>query len=365
MNQVYIEKLIEKMKEAGLDAMLISPSAEMNFFIGASPMQCERFQGLFVKADGDMFYVCNLLYGGEMEHLLPESIPVYTWFDGDVMSEVVGKVLEEKGLKGKKIGVDSAAQAFNILDLMENAGVNFVNGKLLMEEVRISKTHEELEGLRAVARLVDQVFSEVLGFVRPGMTEQDVKDFLFNKMTEKGGYDLWAIVACGPNGSYPHYTGSSRTIEEKDVLLMDFGCTLNNMCADMTRTVFIGDATDREKELYRIVRASQEAAEAMVKEGAFIPEIDAAAREVLGEFGYAETLINRVGHGIGYMIHEQPEIKASNPRRLEKGMAFSIEPGIYLAGDIGIRIEDIVVINENGEREILNKSPKELIILKN
>ena len=364
MNQVYMEKLIEKMKEAGLDAVLISPSAEMNFFLGDSPMQCERFQGLFVKADGDMFYVCNLLYGGEMRHLLPESIPVYTWFDGEVMSQVVGKVLEEKGLKGKKIGVDSAAQAFNILDLMENAGVTFANAKLLFEEVRIHKTHEELDGLRAAAHLVDEVFSEVLGYIRPGMTEQDVKDFLFNKMTERGGYDLWAIVACGPNGSYPHYTGSSRTIAEKDVLLMDFGCTLNNMCADMTRTVFIGDATDREKELYRIVKASQETAEDMVKEGAFAPDIDAAARKVLGEYGYAETLINRVGHGIGYMIHEQPEIKASNPRKLEKGMAFSIEPGIYLAGDIGIRIEDIVVINENGEREILNKSTKELIILK-
>ncbi|MDY5482891.1 MAG: Xaa-Pro peptidase family protein [Clostridium sp.] len=364
MNQVYIEKLIGKMKEAGLDAVLISPSAEMNFFIGASPMQCERFQGLFVKADGEMFYVCNLLYGGEMKHALPESIPVYTWFDGEVMSEVVGKVLEEKGLKGKKIGVDSAAQAFNILDLMENAGVTFVNAKLLFEEVRIHKTHEELDGLRAAAHLVDEVFTEVLDYVRPGMTEQGVKDFLFNKMTERGGYDLWAIVACGPNGSYPHYTGSSRTIAEKDVLLMDFGCTLNNMCADMTRTVFIGDATDRERELYRIVKDSQETAEEMVKEGAFAPDIDAAARKVLGEYGYAETLINRVGHGIGYMIHEQPEIKASNPRKLEKGMAFSIEPGIYLAGDIGIRIEDIVVINEDGEREILNKSTKELIILK-
>lgn len=364
MNQIYIKKLIEKMKIAGLDAMLISPSAEMKFFIGASPMQCERFQGLFVKTDGEIFYVCNLLYGGEMEHLLPEAIPVYTWFDGEVMSEVVGRILEEKGLKGKKIGVDSAAQAFNVLDLMENAGVQFVNGKLLMEEVRINKTHEELDGLRAAAQVVDQVFLEVLEFVRPGMTEQDVKDFLFTRMTEKGGYDLWAIVACGPNGSYPHYTGSGRTIAEKDVLLMDFGCTLNNMCADMTRTVFIGDATDREKELYRIVRESQETAEDMVKEGAFIPDIDAAARKVLDKYGYAETLVNRVGHGIGYMIHEQPEIKASNPRYLEKGMAFSIEPGIYLAGDIGIRIEDIVVINEEGEREILNHSSKELIIIK-
>lgn len=364
MNQIYMNKLIEMTKEAGLDAVLLSPSAEMNFFMGGSPMQCERFQGLFVKADGEMFYVCNLLYGAEIEHLFPE-IPVYTWFDGEVMSEVVGKVLEEKGLNGKKIGVDSAAQAFNILDLMEHTEVTFVNAKPLFEEVRIQKTKEELDGLRAAAHLVDEVFSEVLTFVKPGMTEQEVKDFLFQKMTERGGYDLWAIVACGPNGSYPHYTGSGRTIAEKDVLLMDFGCTLNNMCADMTRTVFIGDVTEREKELYRIVLESQEAAEAAVKEGAFAPDVDAAAREVLGKYDYAETLINRVGHGIGYMIHEQPEIKASNPRNLEKGMAFSIEPGIYLAGDIGIRIEDIVVINEMGEREILNQSTKELLVLKN
>jgi len=299
-----------------------------------------------------------------MKNFLPESIPVYTWFDGDVMTEVVGEVLEKYGLKGKTIGVNTSAQAFNVLDLMYKSGVTFVSGKEILEEVRIHKTHEELDGLRAAARLVDEVFEEVLDFVRPGMTEQDVKDFLFEKMTEKGGYDLWAIVACGPNGSYPHYTGSSRTIAEKDILLMDFGCTLNNLCSDMTRTVFIGDATDRERELYQIVKDSNEAAEALAEEGAFIPDIDAAAREVLGRYGYAETLINRVGHGIGYLIHEQPEIKASNPRRLEKGMAFSIEPGIYIAGDIGIRIEDIVVINEKGEREILNKSSKELIIVK-
>lgn len=364
MNQIYMNKLIEMTKEAGLDAVLLSPSAEMNFFMGASPMQCERFQGLFVKADGELFYVCNLIYGAEIEHLFPD-LPVYTWFDGEVMSEVVGKVLEEKGLNGKRIGVDSAAQAFNILDLMEHAGVTFANAKPLFEEVRVHKTHEELEGLRAAAHLVDEVFSEVLTFVKPGMTEQEVKDFLFNRMTERGGYDLWAIVACGPNGSYPHYTGSGRTIAEKDVLLMDFGCTLNNMCADMTRTVFIGDVTERERELYRIVLEAQETAEEAVKEGAFAPDIDAAARNVLAKYGYAETLINRLGHGIGYMIHEQPELKASNPRKLEKGMAFSVEPGIYLAGDIGIRIEDIVVINENGEREILNQSTKELIVLTN
>lgn len=364
MNKVYLDKLIEKLKEENVDAILLSPSAEMRFFVGCAPRQCERFQGLFIKSDGDMFYICNLLYGGEMRQMLSDSIPVYTWFDGEVMQDVVYDVLDKYGLCGKKIAVDGAAQGFNILNIMEKTKVHFVSGKAMLEEIRIRKTHQELNGLRAAAGVVDKVFEEVLEYIKPGMTEQIIKDFLFEKMTEKGGYNPWAIVASGSNGSYPHYSGNQRVIEEKDVLLMDFGCTYDNMCADMTRTVFIGQADERQRELYAIVKASNEAGENAVKQGAFVPDIDAAARAVLAQYGYEKTLINRVGHGIGYMLHEQPEIKASNPVYLDKGMAFSIEPGIYLEGDIGIRIEDIVIINENGQREILNKSSKELIVIK-
>lgn len=171
------------------------------------------------------------------------------------------------------------------------------------------------------------------------------------------------MAQSGPNSALPHYLGWSRRIEERDVLLMDFGCTFRGMHSDITRTVFVGRPTPKQVEVYNLVRRANEEAEALVRAGAFVPDIDRRAREVLDEKGYAWSLTSRLGHGIGRMTHEQPDIKASNPIRLAAGMAFSIEPGIYLVGEFGVRVEDIVVLDERGEREVLNRVPKDLIVL--
>lgn len=363
MNKKYIEKLVNCINEAGLDAVMVSPGEEMNFLLGFSPMLCERFQGLFVKADGEMFYICNLLYQDELREKLPQEISVYSWFDGDVMTEIVDKVLEEKGLLGKTIGVDSNAQAFNVLEIMDKVDVTFKNAKSLLEEMRVIKDAEELDALRKSAAIVDQVFVEVQEVIRPGVTEKEVQDFLLTRMAELGGSSVECIVGAGANSSYPHYCDSKGVIQEQDVVLLDYGCTYKGLYSDMSRTLFVGGVTEKQRECYDLVRRSNEAAEAMVKESAWIPDIDKKAREVLDEKGYAKTLINRLGHGIGYTIHEAPDMKQSNPRKLEKGMAFSIEPGIYLGGEFGIRIEDIVIVNEKGEAEVLNKATKDLIIL--
>ena len=268
MNTFYMKKLQEELKNSGFSAILISPGEELDFLLDFEPLFCERFQGLFVKADGTCFYICNLLYAEEFKQALPPEIPIYSWFDGDVMTEVVAKVLKEQGLLGTVIGVNSTAQAFNVLEIMEH-----------------------------------------------------------------------------------------------DVVLMDFGCTVGGMYSDMTRTVFVGEPTEQEREIYELVRRANEGAEELVREGAFVPDIDQRARDILDEKGYAWSLVNRLGHGVGYTIHEAPDIKRSNPMHLEKGMAFTIEPGIYLPGTFGVRVEDVVIINENGEREILNHATKDLIVL--
>ena len=354
----YLQKLAELAGRNGMDAVLICPSEEMLFFTGFNPMMCERFQGLFVKNDGSLFYICNLLYAGQIREAFGDEIPVYTWFDGDVMTDIVGGILREQGLGGRTIGVNSSAQAFNILEIMDKTDVTFRNAKPLLEEVRIHKSHEELEKLRKAASIDDEVYVEVLKYIKAGMTEQDVCDFLTREMAARGGTDMWNIVASGPNSSYPHYNDSRRVLQDGDAVVLDFGCKWQGMFSDMSRTVFIGRISDENRRIYELVDRANHAAEDAVKEGAFIPDIDQAARDVLATQGLAETLINRVGHGIGYMVHEAPDIKKSNPRRLEKGMAFSIEPGAYLEGRVGMRVEDIVVINEKGEREVLNKSSR-------
>ena len=363
MREKYIEKLVNCINQAGLDAVMVCPGEEMSFLLGFSPMMCERFQGLFVKKDGEMFYICNLLYQEELQKNLSENIPVYSWFDGEVMTQVVGRILREKDLLGRKIGVNSDAQAFNILEIMDQVDVTFCNAKPLLEEMRVIKDGPELEALRKSASIVDQVFAEVLEIIRPGSTEKQIQEFLLSRMRELGGSSPECIVGAGTNSSYPHYCDSKGVVQEQDVVLLDYGCTWQGLYSDMSRTVFVGGITEKQKECYELVKRSNEAAETMVKEGAWIPDIDRKAREILDEKGYAKTLINRLGHGIGYTIHEAPDMKQSNPRSLERGMAFSIEPGIYLGGEFGIRIEDIVIVNETGEAEVLNKAPKDLIIL--
>ncbi len=361
MRTEYIKKLIDMMD---YDAMLICPSEELLFFTGFSPMQCERFQGLFVKKDGSFFYLCNILYGGEITAGLKNVCPIYTWHDNEGMSKVYS-ILKENGLWGSTIGVNSSAQAFNVLDIAKNCDITFVNGKPLLEEVRIHKTHEELEKMRKSAQVADSVYDKVCGMIRPGITEGDIKDFMVNEMAKQGGggNDLFCIVASGPNSSYPHYEGTSRVIEEGDCIVLDWGCALNEMMSDTSRTVFVGSITDEQRRIYDIVDKAQLKGQATVKEGVNIPEIDIAARGVIEEAGYGETLVNRVGHGIGYSVHEGPYINQINHRPLEKGMCFSIEPGIYLAGRFGMRIENIVCINEKGETEVLNKSDRSLRVL--
>ena len=359
MRKEYVQKLADQLKASGMDAVLISPGEELTFFTGFSPMMCERFQGLFIKNDGEAFYICNLLYGDQMREELGEEVPVYTWFDNDEMTEVVDGILKTRGLGGKVIGVGSSVQAFNILDIAERSGVTFRNAKPVLEEVRIHKTPMEQEYLRQSAAIADAVFLEALDYIKPGLTEGQIMDFLFERMNARGASFVEAIVASGPNASYPHYEGRSRVIQEKDIVLLDYGCAFHEMMSDMSRTVFVGGISEEEKNLYDLVERANAASEAMAKEGAWIPDIDKAARTVLDEQGLAKTLINRVGHGIGYSVHEGPYIKQSNLRHLERGMAFSIEPGVYISGKVGMRLEDIVMINEEGETEVLNKSPRE------
>lgn len=362
MEKSRIESLSAQIKAAQMAGLLVCPSEEMLFLTGFTPMMCERFQGLFITAEGGCFYVCNLLYQGEIENAFKGQIKTYHWMDGEPMTDVVKQALAEHGLSGQTLGVNSSAQAFNVLDIMADCGVKFVNGKDVLEEARIIKTAAELQNLRRAAKIADDVFSEALSFIRPGMKEADILQFMLQRMTESGGAKPWGIIASGPNSSYPHYLGSDRVIGEQDLMILDFGCAVDGMYSDMSRTVFVGGITDEQRKVYNIVRQAYEAGEAAAVNGAFIPDIDKAARDIINDAGYKDCFINRLGHGIGYMIHEAPDIKKSNRRRLSPGMAFSIEPGIYIAGRFGMRIENIVVATEQGH-EVLNQSSKEIFII--
>ena len=361
MKKQHIDKLVTLMNAEGMDAVLVCPSEELKFLIGFSPMMCERFQGMFIKNDGDVFYLCNSIYTGELELVLNDT-RILTWYDKEFMVDAVHNLLASEGLLGKKIGVNSSAPAFCTTDISEKSGITFVNARPLLEEMRIIKSADELESLRISASITDKVFSDVINFIKPGMKEAEIKDFVLSVMVKYGGNKPWALVASGVNSSFPHYQGNDRIIEAQDVILFDFGCSYNDMCSDISRMVFVGEPTDEQKKIYEICRQSTEAGEAACFEGAYIPDIEKISRAVIEDAGYGEYFTTRLGHGIGFMGHEAPDIKLSNPRKLEKGMSFTIEPGVNLPGKFGMRVEDVVAITENGT-EILNKATHEMIVI--
>ena len=363
MNLFYKDKLCEVLKNNNVDAILIAPGEELEFILGHTTHICERFQALFIKATGEYFYVCNKLTEDEITMHM-DGNPVYGWYDKDGFLPTFKKAMEENGLIGKTIGVNSTERACLVLDMMQNVDVKFVNGKPLLERMRIHKTAEEIENLRIAGKITDDTYYEILKYVKPGMSEKDVVDFIKAEFAKRGADFGFAIVATGENAALPHYADDKRIIEENDVVLCDFGCVYKGLCADMTRTFFVGAVTDEQKKMYDYVLRSQCAGVDAAVNGAFVPDVDRASRDIIDESGYGPTFVTRLGHGIGYSVHEAPDIKQSNPINLEPGMVFSIEPGIYRVGEFGIRIEDIVLVTEDGH-ELLNNATKELIVVNN
>lgn len=364
MNNTILNKLCEFMKRDGVDALMVAPSEDMVFLLGKSTHLCERFQALVVKNDGDYFYICNLLTVDEAHEMIPGH-DVYGWFDCDNFTVTVKKAFEEHGLIGKTIAVNGAVRAFNICKILEDVDVKFVNGKGYLEETRMIKSAEDLENLRKAALIADKAYEDVIKFIKPGMTEADVSNKIRESMLEHGADTAGGgIVARGENAALPHYMGKNGVIKEKDIVEMDYGCTVKGMHSDITRTLFIGEPTEREKLVYNTVLKANLAGEAAAVNGAYIPDVEKAARSVIEEAGFGPYFTHRLGHGIGYAGHEAPYITGVNCINLEPGMAFSIEPGIYITDEIGVRIEDIVIINEKGETEVINKATKEMIVIK-
>ena len=363
MRTEYFEKLVQRLKSQSIDAMLISPSEELLFIMGSSPRICERFQGLFIKNDGEYFYVCNLLTADEVRETLGED-KVFSWFDGEDYTEVVKGVLEHKGLLGSTIAVNSSAQPCCLCDISAATGIKFISGKPILEGVREIKTPEEMQNMRESCAVTDAVFAELLTMIKPGMTEGDLKLRILPSLFAKHGGLMvpgTGIVASGPNTGYAHYNKTDRVIQKQDTITFDIGCQYKEMRSDMTRTIFIGGITDRQREVYQLVLEANLAGEMAAVEGAYIPDVD-KARDVIDKAGYGKYFTTRLGHGIGYMVHESPDMKQSNKRHLERGMAFTIEPGIYIPGEVGCRIEDTLLISDKGT-EILFKTTKDIIIL--
>ena len=360
----HLEALAERLRRQALDAVLLGPSPDLAYIAGLRLFADERFKGLVVTSDGRFFSVVPKLYREEMEAALGAACPSCLWDDAEGFLEKVSARWREFGLQGKTVAVNDGVRAVDLLDLEGTVpGTRFVNGHHLVEAMRLIKSPVEMDLLRKAGRIADEAFAELVPFIRPGLREGEVARRLEELLVEHGadGFSFSTIVASGPNGSLPHYMGSGRVLREGDPVVIDFGCTYKGYCSDTTRTVFVGRASDEDRAVYNVVLEANLAGEAAVREGATAQDVDRTAKAVIEKAGYGEHFLNRTGHGIGVAIHEAPYIMEGNLQVLAKGMAFSVEPGIYIPGRLGIRIEDIVLVTDEGA-EPLSSFPKEITI---
>lgn len=357
-----VQALTEELKRLGLDAIYLGPSPDLEYIGELDTHPDERVRGLLVSKDGASVAITPLLYKEEIVSTFRDSVAYEEWNDHDGFTGAFRRGLERLGALGGRVAFNDGVRAVDLLTIRDAMEVQICNGADVLAPLRARKDDEELALMRRAAEIADSVVAKLCSFIKPGMKERDVARAIPDFFVELGADSVSfnPIVATGSNGSRPHYGGNQRVIQENDVVLLDLGGRYKGYCSDMTRTFFVGEPTAEQTAVYEIVRLAEAAGEAAVLPGATGQDVDRAARQIITDAGYGEYFFNRVGHGVGIAVHESPYIIEGNNRPLEPGNVFSIEPGIYLPGKFGVRIENLVAVRRDGTGEVLNKFTREL-----
>jgi Xaa-Pro aminopeptidase len=359
---VYAERMLRaraKMRELGVDVLLLSTGADLPYLTGYEAMPLERLTMLLVPADGDARLVIPRLEAPRVVEQ-PSAFAVVPWEETDDPIALVADFV--RGASTAAIGDQTWARF--VLDLQRTLpNVAFRRAIEVTGPLRIVKDATEVDALRTAARAVDTIAFDMRDERFAGRREIDVHRELVERMLELGHERAnFAIVAAGPNAASPHHDPSDRLIEVGDVVLCDFGGTMHGYCSDITRMFVVGEPSGEVRDAYAVLVEAQEHAVQSATVGTPCEAVDAAARSVIADAGYGDYFVHRTGHGIGAEAHEDPYVVAGNDTLLEPGHAFSVEPGIYVPGSFGLRLEDIVVANADGP-ERLNHAPRDLAIV--
>ncbi len=351
-----VERLQVGMGKRGIDVVLLSVGADLPYFTGYEAMASERLTVLVVPLSGEPVLFVPAL---EAPRVGPGDFEVRAWGETTDPVSVVASMVRAP----TRVAVgDHMWSVFLTRFLREWPQASWVEASAITKDLRMRKDQAEVELLRRAAHGVDRVMARIPDEVHfAGRTESHVARDLA-RLTVEEGHDTAesVVVGSGPNGASPHHHTGNRVIEEGDLVVCDFGGRLGGYHSDSTRTFVVGGATSTQEEIHDVVLTANQAAAAAVAPGVACQEIDRVAREVIADAGHADHFIHRTGHGIGLEVHEHPYIVEGNTTPLEPGMAFSVEPGIYLAGRLGVRIEDIMVVGEEGA-DVLNQSDRALV----
>lgn len=342
-----VARLVEVLGEVGVDAFVTHGGVPMGYLTEFWEEGGERFMAFAVSSTGETQLICPALSESQARRTGLENVA--SWKDGEDPLALFEAVAAKWNLKSGIIAVDPAMPARMLLRLQDTLpAALFRDGEEVLTGLMRKKDPRELDLMYKAGKIADDAFVAVLPNIRAGLTERQVEKMLFDAMIERGGTPEFCIAAAGPNAAEPHHLTDDTVLEEGQAVILDFGCDVEGYKSDITRTVNIGPATDRAKEMYDLVYRAHMAGRAAIRPGVLACDVDAAARKVIEDAGHGDAFFHRLGHGIGLQVHEAPNITASNDTPLAVGDCFSIEPGVYFGGELGIRIENIVTVTEDG-----------------
>lgn len=348
-----IERLEEQMRAAGVDCVALVPGPNMAYVTGLTGHLSERPTIAFFPLEGQP----TLLVPG-FEALNAEQAPLpinwkfFTYSDEEGPTDACARACSFLKLAGKRLAVERFNMRVLELEMVQrNASrVQVIPAESLLTKLRVTKDESELDQMRQAVSIAQEALTQTLSEVRVGMTEREIASALSVNLLKGGseGAAFSSLVQTGANSAAPHGATSSRRSEPGDVLLIDFGAAVGGYFSDITRTFALGEVDPEMLAVYEVVKAANAAGQAAAGPGVACQAVDRAARRVIEEAGFGEFFIHRTGHGLGLEVHEPPYIVEGNDQLLEVGMTFTVEPGVYLPGRGGIRVEDDVVITADG-----------------
>ncbi len=340
------------LKSKGLDALIITSAENLRYFSAFT-----GGEGVLLITRGESVLFVDGRY----------TVQAKAQSTTDRVVEYKTSPFDEAQKGGlSKIGFEDAAVSYRLYERMRTAfsASEFVGVSDLILDYRAVKTAEELKSIKRAQAIADAAFLHILPFIKPGVTERQIAIELEYYMKKRGaaGTSFDTIVAAGERAALPHADVTDREVKAGEFVLMDYGCIYNGYCSDMTRTVAVGTPSEKMKKVYDTVLLAQKSAIYDIAPGKSCKEIDAIAREIIAKEGFEKNFNHSLGHGVGLQIHEQPNLSYRSDKVLRPGNVVTVEPGIYIEGEFGVRIEDLIFITDSGY-ENLTTSPKDLIIL--
>ena len=361
----------ERMGELDVDALLLSFGADLPWLTGYTAMPLERLTMLVLRRSGDPVLVVPALEAPRVRDA-GDLFTLESWSDSEDPIDLVCSLLKEREGSPSRLGISDRSWASTVLAFQRRLTASeFVEASTVTAPLRAVKDEVEIEALRTAAAAADRVATSLqrgeIGLI--GRSEAAVSAELADRLLAEGHQHVnFAIVGSGPNAASPHHEPGPRVIRPGETVVCDFGGSYAvdgdvGYCSDITRTVVTGPPSDEITRCYRVLAAAQDAAVTAARAGVAAQDVDRVAREVIDDAGLGEHFFHRTGHGIGIEEHEDPYLVAGNPQLLQPGHAFSVEPGIYMEGRFGMRLEDIVIVGEDGSPEPLNSAEHDLAVV--